>query len=84
MFQRLTDSVSSGKAQTDFFSLISRLRLEQGTIGGEIGGLSRLEHLELIDFELKIGFSEGFAKLKLLKKILLIPNYKDEVRLISG
>jgi len=62
--------------------LISRLRLERGQIGEEIGVLDRLEHfqnLELIDFELKVGFGAGFVKLQMLKKVLLIPAYKDEV-----
>ena len=59
-----------------------RLRLERGRIGEEIGVLEKLENLqnlELIDFELKVGFGQGFIKLKSLKKILLIPTYKEEV-----
>ena len=59
-----------------------RLRLERGRIGEEIGVLEKLENLqnlELIDFELKVGFGQGFVKLKSLKKILLIPTYKEEV-----
>jgi hypothetical protein len=57
--------------------------LERGQIGEEIGVLDRLEHfqnLELIDFELKVGFGAGFVKLQMLKKVLLIPAYKDEVQ----
>jgi hypothetical protein len=59
-----------------------RLRLERGRIGEEIGALEKLQNLhnlELIDFELKVGFGKGFLKLKSLKKILLIPTYKEEV-----
>ena len=56
--------------------------MERGRIGPEIGVLENLENLqnlELIDFELRVGFGQGFVKLKNLKKILLIPSYKEEV-----
>jgi len=57
--------------------------LERGRIGDDVGAIENLENLELIDFELKIGFGAGFVKLKMLKKVLLIPTYKEEVRLFN-
>ena len=38
-----------------------------------------LENLELIDVQLKEGFGEGLVKMQSLKKLLVIPVYKDEV-----
>ena len=61
------------------FYFIFRLRLERGCIE-DLGSVSRLENLELIDFELKVGFGKNFLRIQTLKKILLIPVYKDEVR----
>ena len=61
--------------------------MERGQIGEEIGVLDGVEHfqnLELIDFELKVGFGAGFVKLQMLKKVLLIPAYKDEVNKYSN
>jgi hypothetical protein len=55
--------------------------LERGRIGEDVGAIENLENFELIDFELKIGFGVGFVKLKMLKKVLLIPTYKEEVRI---
>ena len=39
-----------------------------------------LENLELIDVQLREGFGEGLVKMQSLKKLLVIPVYKDEVR----
>ena len=36
--------------------------------------------MELIDVQLKEGFGEGLVKMQSLKKLLVIPVYKDEVR----
>ena len=57
--------------------------MERGRIGEDVGAIENLENLELIDFELKIGFGAGFVKLKMLKKVLLIPTYKEEVRMVT-
>ena len=63
------------------------LRIERGEIGREVGSLemlSSLDRLELIDTELKQGFSEGFIRLRKLKQLLLIPSYKDEVAAVNS
>ena len=63
------------------------LRIERGEIGREVGMLemlSNLDELELIDTELKQGFSEGFIRLRKLKQLLLIPAYKDEVATVNS
>ncbi len=64
---------------------LKSLRLEKahgvGTVLGELRFL-QLEKLELVDVVLKEGFGDGLVKLKSLKKVLLIPQYKDEVRFI--
>ncbi len=73
----------------DIFEVLSSmtnlrsLRLERGKMNESIGALAtlpNLEQLELIDFELVQDFSSGFVKLQNVKKLLLIPVYKDEVR----
>ena len=46
---------------------------------GELRLLRGLQHLELIDVQLREGFGEGLVKMQALKKLLLIPVYKDEV-----
>ena len=46
---------------------------------GELRLLRGLQNLELIDVQLKEGFGEGLVKMQALKKLLLIPVYKDEV-----
>ena len=63
------------------------LRIERGEIGREVGTLemlSNLDRLELIDTELKQGFSDGFIRLRKLKQLLLIPSYKDEVATVNS
>ena len=63
------------------------LRIEKGEIGRDVGTLemlSSLDRLELIDIELKQGFSEGFIRLRKLKQLLLIPSYKDEVATVNS
>ena len=63
------------------------LRIEKGEIGREVGTLemlSNLDRLELIDTELKQGFSEGFIRLRKLKQLLLIPSYKEEVATVNS
>ena len=47
---------------------------------GELRLLRGLQNLELIDVQLKEGFGEGLVKMQALKKLLLIPVYKDEVQ----
>ena len=39
-----------------------------------------LQNLELIDVQLSEGFGDGLVKMQALKKLLVIPVYKDEVR----
>ena len=39
-----------------------------------------LQNLELIDVQLSEGFGNGLVKMQALKKLLVIPVYKDEVR----
>ena len=63
------------------------LRIEKGEIGREVGTLemlTNLDRLELIDTELKQGFSDGFIRLRKLKQLLLIPSYKEEVATVNS
>ena len=58
------------------------LRLEKGRFDEHIGQLAHLPHLndlELIEFEMVQGFREGLINLQNIRKLLLIPTYKDEV-----
>ena len=73
----------------DLFGIIGQrlanlksLRLERGKFDENIGQLANLKHLhqlEIIDFEMIQGFREGLISLQSIKKLLLIPSYKDEV-----
>lgn len=59
------------------------LRLEGGHVGlrlGELRWAAALQKLELVDVHLREGFGDGLVRLQMLKKLLLIPFYKDEVR----
>ena len=73
----------------DLFSNLAQLpnlrylRLEKGRFDLHIGQLAHLPHLrelELIEFEMVQGFREGLVNLQNIRKLLLIPTYKDEVR----
>jgi hypothetical protein len=58
------------------------LRLECGSVDANLGDLSQiptLRELELIDFEMVQGFGDGMIMLQNIKKLLLIPVYKNEV-----
>ena len=46
---------------------------------GELKHLTELQTLELIDFEMVQGFGNGLVQLQNIRKMLLIPLYKDEV-----
>lgn len=66
---------------------LERLRLEKGSVGDNISKLSRLEHLqtlELIDFQVELGFQEGLKTLSRITKFLLIPTYRNEVAAINA
>ena len=61
---------------------LKTLRLEKGKFDINIqllGELENLETLELIDFEMALGFGPGLVKLQNVRKLLLIPVYTDEV-----
>lgn len=61
---------------------LKHLRLEKGDVSRSIGALEMLEHfeeMELIDVELRPGFGEGFIRMRKLRKLLLIPAYREEV-----
>ena len=63
---------------------MKELRLERSIIGSDIGTLEhfdKLVSLELIDVELKAGFGQGFIKLRKISKLMLIPTYRDEVKI---
>ena len=65
---------------------MKELRLERSIIGSDIGTLEhfdKLVSLELIDVELKAGFGQGFIKLRKISKLMLIPTYRDEVKIIT-
>ena len=85
------DATSS--TSLDLFQAISgltklrKLRLVNCRVAsdlGELRWLSQLEQLELVDVELREGFGQvGMRNLPpSLKRLLVIPVYKDEVRLI--
>ena len=80
-----SESGSTGTVPLNKFVALKKLnhlRIEKGEIGREVGALEmlgNLDKLELIDAELKQGFSKGFIRLRKLKQLLLIPSYKDEV-----
>ena len=60
---------------------LKSLRIEKTLLGnnlGELRWLSCLESLELIDVQLREGFGDGLVKMQTLKKLLIIPIYKDE------
>lgn len=66
---------------------LERLRLEKGSVGREIGkltGLEKLRVIELIDFQVELGFQEGVKTLAQVKKLLLIPTYRDEVAAVNA
>merc|ERR1711874_795737 len=55
--------------------------------GDNISKLSSLEHLqtlELIDFQVELGFQEGLKTLSRITKFLLIPTYRNEVAAINA
>ena len=63
-------------------SSLKYLRLETGTFDQHISHLGNLEHLsqlELIDFQMVGDFNQGLINLQNIRKLLLIPEYKDEV-----
>lgn len=69
------------KTLSDLSKLV-KIRLEKGTVGDTISKLQRgdnLRQLELIDFHVKVGFREGLKGLNNVRKLLIIPTYKDEV-----
>lgn len=70
------------RAATSLSELTS-LRLERargvGAALGELRFLAALEKLELVDVALREGFGDGLVKLVSLRRVLLIPQYKDEV-----
>ncbi len=62
---------------------LTSLRLERAQLGVELSELrfiKSLQSLELIDVQLKEGFGDGLVKMVSLKKLLIIPVYKNEVR----
>jgi hypothetical protein len=66
---------------------LNHLRIEKGDIGSEIGALESLRSfrsLELVNVELKEGFSDGLIRLKNLKSFLLIPSYKGESAAVNS
>ncbi|TRY71707.1 hypothetical protein TCAL_04757 [Tigriopus californicus] len=66
---------------------LKSLRLEKSVLGIHLGELrwnTNLENLELINVQLKEGFGDGLVRLQSLKKLLLIPIYKDEVASINS
>ena len=80
-----------GATNLDLFQAISglaklrKLRLERCRVAsdlGELRWLSQLEQLELVDVELREGFGQaGMRQLPpAIRKLLIIPVYKDEVR----
>jgi len=77
----------------DLFSTLAQLpnlrylRLEKGRFDRHIGQLAhlpQLTELELIEFEMVQGFREGLVNLQNVRKLLLIPTYKDEVAAINA
>ena len=63
-------------------SNLKYLRLERGKFNeclGVLSGLKSLTDLELIDFEMMHGCGQGLISLQGIRKLLLIPTYKDDV-----
>ena len=63
-------------------SNLKYLRLERGKFNenmGVLSGLKSLTDLELIDFEMLHGCGQGLISLQGIRKLLLIPTYKDDV-----
>jgi len=63
-------------------SNLTRIRLEKGTVTDNIAKLQRsdnLRYLEMIDFHVRPGFKEGLKGMNNVRKLLIIPTYKDEV-----
>ena len=89
----LGDCGGADKSAPNFFQslsalrLLTSLRLEGGLVGlniGDLRWLSQLQKLELIDVHLKEGFGDGLVRIQTVKKLLLIPSYKDEVAAINS
>lgn len=81
------DSPSALFQSLGALKFLRSLRLEKSVLGIHLGELrwnTNLENLELIDVQLKEGFGDGLVRLQTLKKLLLIPIYKDEVRSNQG
>jgi len=69
------------KTLSDLLKL-QRIRLEKGSVGENISKLQKsdnLRQLELIDFHVLPGFRTGLAGVDNIRKLLIIPTYKDEV-----
>ena len=67
-------------------SKLEKLRLEKGSVDVNIAKLAntpKLMQVELIDFQVLPGFKEGLKPIKNIQKMLLIPQYKDEVAKIN-
>ena len=62
--------------------LLKYLRLECGRFNEHLSNLGELEYLrelELINFEMEPGFGQGLTSLQNIQKLLLIPDYSEEV-----
>lgn len=58
---------------------LQRLRLERGAASENVGKLAnapRLQQLELVDFNIGVGFKAGLKVAKNIKKLLIIPTYQ--------
>ena len=58
---------------------LQRLRLERGAAAENVGKLAnapRLQQLELVDFNIGVGFKAGLKMAKNIKKLLIIPTYQ--------
>ena len=63
-------------------SKLERLRLEKGIVGVDFQHLAaapKLTQLELVDFKIVPGFREALKHVKNIEKMLLIPQYMEEV-----
>ena len=61
---------------------MERLRLEKGIVGVDFQHLAaapKLTQLELVDFKIVPGFREALKHVKNIEKMLLIPQYMEEV-----
>jgi len=68
-------------------SNLKYLRLERGKFNecmGVLSGLKSLTDLELIDFEMMHGCGQGLISLQGIRKLLLIPTYKDDIPVINA